>query len=155
MSELQLHRFNLPPGCFSPSISVPENKVSCRSERDRGDGTEGVQLFFIITVLSHVILAIFIPGGEEEKNSTCSPNTYETEMLEVLKLLLPVDQNEVKCVTCCFCDSISNILQRWSPWRGHSCDARVSVCQSCVSVRGLLSRYVVCLSKDQHFGFFP
>lgn len=67
MSELQLHWFNLSPGCFSPSISVPEDKVSCRSERDRGNGTEGVQLFFAIAVLSHVILAIFIPGGEEEK----------------------------------------------------------------------------------------
>lgn len=76
MSELQLHRFNLSPGCFSPSISVPEDKVSCRSERDRGDGTEGVQLFFVIAVLSHVILAIFIPGGEEEKKTPLVVQMY-------------------------------------------------------------------------------
>lgn len=62
MSELQLHGFNLSVARFSPSIPVPEDEVSRRSKRDGGDGTEGVQLLFVITVLAHVILSIFIPG---------------------------------------------------------------------------------------------
>lgn len=62
VSELQLHGFNLSVARFAPSISVPEDEVSWRSKRDGGDGTEGVQLLFVITVLTHVILSIFIPG---------------------------------------------------------------------------------------------
>lgn len=69
MSEFQLHEFNLSPALFSPSISVPEDKVSCRSQRNRGDGTEGVQLFLVIPMLTHVILPVFVPGGEKNTDS--------------------------------------------------------------------------------------
>ena len=72
MSKLQLHGFDLSVALFSPSISVPEDKVSWRSQRDRGDGTEGVQLLLIVTMLTHVILPIFVPGGEK--------NTFSRKM---------------------------------------------------------------------------
>lgn len=72
MSELQLHRFDLSVALFSPSISVPEDKVSWSSQGDGGDGTEGVQLLFIITMLTHVIVTIFVPAGEQ---STFSRDT--------------------------------------------------------------------------------
>ncbi len=65
MSELQLHGFNLSAALLSPSVSVPEDKVSCRSQRDGGDGTEGVQLLLVITMLTHVILPIFVPDGQK------------------------------------------------------------------------------------------
>lgn len=65
MSELQLHGFNLSTGLISPRVSVSEDEVSRRSKRDRGDGTEGIQLLLIITMLPHVILPILVPGGGE------------------------------------------------------------------------------------------
>ncbi len=65
MRKLQLHRLNLSAGMFSPSVSVPEDKVSSCSKRDRGDGTERVQLLLVIPMLSHVILPIFVPGREK------------------------------------------------------------------------------------------
>lgn len=64
-SELQLHRFDLSAALFPPSISVPEDEVSCCPKRDGGDGTEGVQLLLVITMFTHVILPIFVPGGEK------------------------------------------------------------------------------------------
>lgn len=66
VSQLQLHRLHLSPGCFPPSVSVPEDEVTRCPQRDGGNGANGVQLPFIITVLTHVIQAVFVPGGEEE-----------------------------------------------------------------------------------------
>ena len=75
VSELQLHGVDLSAALFPPSISVPEDKVSCSSQRDRGDGTEGVQLPLIIAMLTHVILPIFVPGGENNTFSRLTSNS--------------------------------------------------------------------------------
>lgn len=42
-----------------------EDEVPCCSQRDRRDGTAGVQLLLVVTVLAHVILPIFVPDGEK------------------------------------------------------------------------------------------
>lgn len=67
----------------------------------------------------------------------------------------PVDQNKVKCLSSCMCDSIPNIFQRWSPRARQPCNPRISVCETCVSVCGLLSWNIVHLSKHQDLCFFP
>lgn len=66
MSQLQFYRLNLPWCLFSPGISVPEDEVPRSSQRDGGDGTEWVQLPFVISVLTHVVLPVFVPGGAKE-----------------------------------------------------------------------------------------
>lgn len=123
MSELQLHGFNLSASLFASSISVPEDKVTCRSKRDGGDGTKGVQLPLIITMLTDVILPIFVPGGE--KKTLSREDKYQT--VTFITDLSPVDQNKVKCVSGCLCDGIPNIFQSWSPRGGQTCHPRVSV----------------------------
>lgn len=66
VSQLQLHGLDLSPGRFPSSVSVPEDKVTRCPQGDGGNGANGVQLPFIIAVLTHVIQAVFVPGGEEE-----------------------------------------------------------------------------------------
>lgn len=65
VSELQLHRFNLSAALLSSRVSVFEEEVPRCSQRDRRDGTAGVQLLLVVTVLAHVILPIFVPDGEK------------------------------------------------------------------------------------------
>lgn len=111
MSELHLHGFDLSTGLISPRVFVPEDEVSCRSKRDRGDGTEGVQLLFIITMLPHVILPILVPGGEERNTfsrETRQPESFTTNVS-------PVDKHKVKCLSGCFCYSIPDIFQSRRP----------------------------------------
>lgn len=67
----------------------------------------------------------------------------------------PVDQNEVKCLSRCFSDSIPDIFQGWSPGAGWSLEPRISVSQTRVSICGLLSRDIVHFSKQLDFWVFP
>lgn len=66
MSQLQLYRLHPLLGHFPPSISVSEDKITHSPQGDRSDGTEGVQLLFIISMLTHVIQPVFVPGKEEK-----------------------------------------------------------------------------------------
>lgn len=75
VSELQPHGLDLSAALFSPSVSVPEDEVSSCSQRDRGDGTEGVQLLLVITMLAHVILPVFVPNRAK---NTFSRETQQT-----------------------------------------------------------------------------
>jgi len=65
VSELQLHRVHLADAVSPASVSVAKDKVSRRSQRDGGDGSEGVQLPLVVSVLAHVIPTVSVPGGQE------------------------------------------------------------------------------------------
>lgn len=74
VGKFQLHRFNLSAAPFSSSVSVSEDKVSSCSQRDGSNGTGWVQLLFVITMLPHVILPVFVPGGERSTLSISNEN---------------------------------------------------------------------------------
>lgn len=97
MSELQLHRFNLSAALFSTSVPVPEDEVSCRPQRDRGDGAKGVQFSLIVTMLAHVILPIFVPGAAEKNTLRAgtlkSPGSFMNEHSVVPHLLIKTKLN--------------------------------------------------------------
>lgn len=66
VSQLQLHGIDLSAAPFPSSISVSKDKVSSCSQRDGSDGTGRVQLLLVVPMLPHVILSIFVPGGDTE-----------------------------------------------------------------------------------------
>ena len=152
MSELQLHRFYLPAALFSPSVSVPEDEVSCCSQRDGGDGDK--------------------VGSSSFSSSRCSlmwscPSLYLVErralswciklgpLQRLLSHFSPVYQDKVKALSCCFCDSVPDGFQGWSPGAGWTFHPRISVGQTCISICRLLSGYIVQLSKHVDLCFFP
>lgn len=62
VSQLQLQRLNLTSARTSSCILMSENKVTGSSKRYRGNRTGRIEFPFIIPMLSHVIVTVFIPN---------------------------------------------------------------------------------------------
>lgn len=57
-----------------------------------------------------------VEKGEQKETLVVQINLWNWNTWGLLDL--PVDQNKVKCVSCCVCDSIPNVLQSRGPRRG-------------------------------------
>lgn len=66
MSQLHLHRLHPLLGRFPASVFVSEDEITRCPEGDGSDGTEGVQVPFIVSMLPHVIQPVLVPGREEK-----------------------------------------------------------------------------------------
>lgn len=65
MGQFQLHRLYRKFLWLFASVSMPEQEVTCSSERHRGNGARRVQLALVVSVLPDVILAVFIPAERQ------------------------------------------------------------------------------------------
>lgn len=74
VGQLKPDHLHLPGGLLPPRILMPEEEVSAGPEGDGGYGASGSQFSFIISVLSDVVIAIFIPAVRTQAQFTKQPS---------------------------------------------------------------------------------
>lgn len=74
VGQLKPDHVHLPGRLPPPRILMPEEEVSAGPKGDRGYGAPGSQFPFIISVLTDVVTAIFVPAMRKQARCTKRPS---------------------------------------------------------------------------------